>query len=142
MFGVMNISSSALRAQRIRIQVIADNVANAQTLAAGVDRNGNVVPYRRKEVFLVPGAPEFGLPSEGVRVRKIGGDPSPFPKEYDPDHPLAARSGPDAGYVRRPNVDPLAEMTDLLIASRVYEANLTAMETTKGMMRGALRILA
>ncbi len=142
MFDVMNISASAMRAQRIRIQVIAENVANSHVLAAQVDSQGNAVPYRRQRVFFVPGAPEFGLKSNGVRVARIDEDPAPFPLQYDPEHPLAVREGPEAGYVRRSNVNPLLEQVDLLVASRAYEANLTAFEVTKTMMRGALRILA
>lgn len=142
MFEVMNISASALRAQRIRMQVLAQNIAGSGVLAARLDRDGNAVPYRRQEVFFVPGAPEFGLKGEGVQVARIAEDPAPFPLEYDPDHPLAVSEGPEKGYVRRPNVSPLLEQVDLLVASRAYEANLSALEVTKGMIRGALRILA
>ena len=139
--SLFEISTSALTAQRIRMQAIANNIANVETSNAGLDKQGNVMPYRRRRVHFQVGL-DAKNPSDGVSVAKVDEDPTPFRLVYDPSHPYAIQSGPEAGYVRMPNVNPTLEMVDLMSASRSYEANITALETTRNMMQSAIRILA
>ncbi|RKO60961.1 flagellar basal-body rod protein FlgC [Caldibacillus debilis GB1] len=144
MFSSLSIPASALTAQRLRMDVISSNIANAET-TRGRYVNGEWVPYRRKMVVLEPKENSFSsyLNTEisrqgagGVKVTRIVEDPSPFQLVYDPDHP---DSGED-GYVRYPNVDPLREMVDLISATRSYEANVTTFNAAKGMLMKALEI--
>ncbi|MGI6734244.1 MAG: flagellar basal body rod protein FlgC [Anaerovoracaceae bacterium] len=141
--SALNISGSGLTAQKMRMDVIAQNIANAQ-----VTRTENGTPYRRKMVVLnsieekgsfrdtlnrVRGQ-KTGL--GGVQVKKIVEDPSPLTPVYDPAHPDAN----EEGYVMLPNVNTTQEMIDLLGASRAYEANVTAFNATKAMALKALEI--
>ena len=144
----MDISASGMRAQRLRMDVIARNLAHQETTSAGVDaaaapEGGSVGvhrPYRRQRAVLETGPGGFG-----AAVARIVEDPSPFRAEHDPGHPHAvpAASGrEDAGTVYYPNVDPLEETVDMISASRAYEANLAAVEAFKAMSAASLRILA
>jgi flagellar basal-body rod protein FlgC len=144
-FGSLDVSASGLTAQRLRMDVTAENLANAQTT-----RTAQGGPYRRKEVMLEQAAPggfgaslasamggSGGSASGGVEVAGIVEDSTNFKTVYDPGHPDA-----DArGYVRMPNVDTVTEMTDLISASRAYEANVTAMQTAKQMFSKTLDLL-
>jgi flagellar basal-body rod protein FlgC len=144
MFGGMEISASALTAQRLRMNVTAENLANAETTKAA---NGN--PYRRKEVTLqavdsggfgaqlnaAMGA--SGVAPGGVQAVAITEDATPGKLVYDPSHPDANAQG----YVRMPNVDTVTEMVDLIDAQRAYEANVTAMSAAKQMFAKTLEIL-
>lgn len=130
MFGSLDISASALEAQRVRMDVIAGNIANAHTTR---DARGRPSPYRRKEVVFAPA--RDGGP--GVTVEEIREDGSPPRRVWDPRHPDAV-----GGYVSYPNVNVIQEMVDMTLASRSYEANVTAIETAKGMFSAALRIIA
>ena len=134
MFGTLDISSSALVAQRQRLEVIASNMANSNSI---YDAEGNYAPFRRRLAVFAAGDPSTGNEA-GVHVREIRLDPSPLRKSYEPGHPHA---DPD-GYVHYPNVDPAIEMINALEASRAYEANITAAEATKNMLQSALRLLA
>ncbi|MBT2283190.1 flagellar basal body rod protein FlgC [Paenibacillus polymyxa] len=140
-----NISSSALTAQRLRMDVISSNIANAETTRASVS-NGEAVPYKRKMVVLEPNKTSFGTmlqnqmrgsgSGDGVRVSEIREDQSPLKPVYDPSHPDANAEG----YVFMPNVDIAKEMVDMISASRSYEANVTALNSTKAMISKALEI--
>ncbi|MET3942835.1 flagellar basal-body rod protein FlgC [Paenibacillus sp. PvP094] len=140
-----NISSSALTAQRLRMDVISSNIANAETTRASVS-NGEAVPYKRKMVVLEPNKASFSSilqnqmggksSGEGVRVSEIREDQSPLKPVYDPSHPDANAEG----YVYMPNVDIAKEMVDMISASRSYEANVTALNSTKAMITKALEI--
>jgi flagellar basal-body rod protein FlgC len=142
LFGALDISASGLTAERLRMNVTAENLANAQTT-----RGANGQPYRRKEVVLQESGQGFGATlasamapaarSGGVEVAGIVEDQTNFKTVYDPGHPDA-----DArGYVRMPNVDTVAEMVDLISASRAYEANVTAMTAAKQMFAKTLELL-
>ena len=132
-FDIMSISATGLTAQRLRIDVIADNIANAETT-----RTPRGEPYRRK----IPVFAEYlerartGYRLRGVKVVRIVEDPSPFRLVYDPSHPDADQNG----YVRMPNVNVLREMVDLISAQRAYEANVAAINATKSMVNAALDI--
>ena len=148
LFDAIDISGSALSAERLRMDVTAENLANAQTT-----RGPNGGPYRRKVVILEPasgggfgrtlagamGGRGLGLGggAAGVQVAGVVEEATPDRLVYDPGHPDA-----DAlGYVRMPNVDPVSEMVDLITASRGYEANVTAMQAAKAMFTKTLEIL-
>lgn len=146
-FSAINTSASALTAQRLRMDVISSNIANAQTTRATINENGEYEPYRRKMVVMEPTGNSFksflshasGLSTDqttGVRVSKIVEDDAPFKVVYNPNHPDAN----EAGYVEMPNVDPLKEMVDLMSATRSYEANVTAINASKSMLLKALEI--
>ncbi|KAA9006387.1 flagellar basal body rod protein FlgC [Paenibacillus spiritus] len=138
------ISASALTANRLRMDVISSNVANAETTRASVV-DGKAVPYRRKMVVLESTEGDsfsnilkskMGSGDEGVRVKSIVEDPSPLKPVYNPTHPDADSDG----YVYMPNVDIAKEMVDMLSASRSYEANVTMLNATKAMVSKALEI--
>ncbi|HEX2972051.1 MAG TPA: flagellar basal body rod protein FlgC [Tepidisphaeraceae bacterium] len=134
MFDALDISSSALVAQRARLDTIAGNIANMNTTR---NAKGEAAPYRRRFVVFSPGQAEN--PSQaGVHVQKIGEDRSPFRKAYEPSHPDADKEG----YVKYPNVDMAVEFVNALEASRAYEANVTVMEVSKSMVNASLRLLA
>jgi flagellar basal-body rod protein FlgC len=139
MFGSLNISTSGMVAQRVRMDVVAGNIANASTTA---DAAGRPAPYRRRIATFGPGDPSQGSGAPGVHVAAIAKDPSDFRLVYDPSHPQAMRSGPKQGYVQFPNVDLATEMVNGMEAARAYEANMAAFETSKAMISQAMRILA
>ncbi|MDI3257221.1 MAG: flagellar basal body rod protein FlgC [Kyrpidia sp.] len=145
------ISGSGLAAQRLRMDVIAGNIANADTTRRP---DGTPGPYRRRMVVMEPqtGPGSFygtlvsvGAGSsvpEGVRVSAVVEDPSPFQLRYDPSNPDAVQNpaSPLYGYVQLPNVDVATEMVDLISASRAYEANITVLDAGKMMAVKALDI--
>lgn len=144
-FNALNTSASALTAQRLRMDVISSNVANAQTTRATLNEDGEYEAYRRKMVVVEPNERSFksflhkatqSNTVSGVKVRQIVEDQTPFKVEYNPSHPDAN----EAGYVELPNVDPLKEMIDMMSATRSYEANVTTLNATKGMLMKALEI--
>lgn len=136
MFGTLDVSTSALVAQRIRMDTIAGNVANAQTTQRADGRPG---PYQRRFAVFSAGDGKGG---PGVHVAKILEDRSPGRMVHDPDHPHAIQEGKWKGYVEYPNVEPITEMTNAMLASRAYEANVTVMDVSKRMVASSLRLLA
>ncbi len=147
LFNGFNISASGLTANRLRMDVVSSNIANANTTRSQLV-NGEWVPYRRKSVELTQnGVSGFEQKLQtamnkgsgkvsGVTASKIKEDPTPFNLAYDPAHPDADENG----YVRLPNVDPIKEMVDLISATRSYEANVTALNASKNMFMKALEI--
>lgn len=142
--GGFDVSASALTAQRLRMDVISANIANAETTRAGYV-NGQFVPYRRKMVVMEAVQPQFrdmlnqqmnGSAAQGVQVTAIKEDSAPFKQVYNPSHPDADSSG----MVYMPNVDMLKEQVDLLAASRSYDANVTALNARKAMFMKALEM--
>ena len=164
LFGMMEASGQAMQAERMRAEVVAANMANAETT-----RTATGGPYRRQEVVFAAngGDPDFldslsnastavsvdaggaaalALPSvalpggsavaPGVHISQVVEDPSPPLKRYDPGHPDA---GPD-GYVSYPDINPLTEMVDLMGATRAYGLNGSAVQAEKGMITSALEI--
>lgn len=131
-FDALNVSGSALTAQRLRMDTIASNLANANTT-----RTDKGTPFRREMVvFESRPSNRPGLPGTGVHVAGIVEDQSPFRLVYDPAHPDANQQG----YVAFPNVNPVAEMTDMISATRSYEANVTVVQALKGAANKALEI--
>ncbi|WP_088547330.1 flagellar basal body rod protein FlgC [Paenibacillus aquistagni] len=140
-----HISASGLTAQRLRMDVISSNIANAETTRSQfVD--GKFVPYRRQTVVMSESKGSFqdtlqqamgaGSNPKGVKVAKIQEDQSPFKLVYQPTHPDADENG----YVQMPNVDMAKEQIDFIVASRSYEANVTALNASKAMIMKALEI--
>lgn len=136
MFGTLDVSTSALVAQRIRMDTIAGNVANAQTTRRADGRPG---PYQRRFAVFIAGDGKGG---PGVHVARILEDRSPGRMVHEPDHPHAIQEGKWKGYVEYPNVEPITEMTNAMLASRAYEANVTVMDVSKRMVASSLRLLA
>lgn len=134
MFGALDVSTSGLVAQRTRLDVIASNMANRDSI---VDANGNPNPFRRRLAILAPGDPKTGK-GQGVHVQEIKLDQSDFIKKFEPDSPFANNEG----YVNYPNIDPMMEMVNAIDASRAYEANIAAAEAAKSMIQSSLRLLA
>jgi flagellar basal-body rod protein FlgC len=157
LFGLMETSGSAMQAERMRAEVVAANMANAETT-----RTASGGPYHRQMVVFAANSGEPGflnsmtaasgamgvaLPSlpghggadavaSGVHVAQVVEDPAPPLKRYDPGHPDA---GPD-GYVAYPDINPLTEMVDLMGATRAYGLNGSAVQAEKGMITAALEI--
>jgi flagellar basal-body rod protein FlgC len=166
LFGAMDISASGLTAQRLRLDLISNNIANINTTRTEqATPGGNPIPYRRQVAIFVPRPPETSfaetlnqslqgksliskLPTasangNGVQVQGIMEDATAFRLEYNPESPDAAQTaeaGIPVGYVRMPNVNIVTEMVDMISASRAYEANITALNASKSMMSKALEI--
>ncbi len=136
MIRSMEISGSALAAQRVRLDVIAGNIANAFTTARS---DGTIEPYRRRVVTFGVNGSDGG---PGVHVSGVVEDPAAFRLKYDPGHPHAIPEGPQAGYVRYPNVNQTLEYVDAMEAGRAYEANVAVMNLSRDMMRQALQLFA
>ena len=134
MFGSLDISTSALVAQRTRMEVISANVANKDSI---YDAQGHYAPFRRRIAVFMPGDPSSGS-TRGVHVGKIMMDSSPLQARYEPGHPNADAQG----RVWYPNIDPTIEMVNALDATRAYEANITAAEATKSMIQASMRLIA
>jgi flagellar basal-body rod protein FlgC len=142
LFGVMQISSSALKAERTRAEVVAVNMANAETT-----RTEDGTPFRRQNVVLRSGTNDgfagamssFGVsaPAGGVEVASVVPSDTPALRRYDPSHPDADADG----YVSYPDIDPVTEMVDLIGASRSYGLNAGAVQAEKGMLTASLDIL-
>lgn len=148
LFDAIDIAATGLSAERLRMDVTAGNLANAETT-----QGANGKPYQRREVVLqeasasgasfgamlngaISGAGGGQAPA-GVQVAGIVNDPSPARRVYDPGHPNADAQG----YVSLPNVNPVTEMVDLISSSRSYEANVTAMQSAKTLFSKTLDLL-
>lgn len=130
-FPEMTISASGLTAERTRLEVIARNIANVNTTRA---ENGEVFRRQLVQVMSAQDVDSENVP--GVVVTGVVADPSPLKMVYDPTHPDADAQG----FVAKPNVDIMLEMVDMLGATRAYEANVTALQSSKEMARRALEI--
>ena len=144
MFSALEVSGSAMEAERQRAEVVAANMANAETT-----RTPGGGPYRRKQVvFSTSGNSPFQLLLAGfrrltgraagsVRVSRVVNDPSPSVMRYEPGHPDADKNG----YVAYPAINPVSEMVDLMGAVRAYQLNAAAVNATKQMVQGSMDIL-
>ncbi|MDY0243080.1 MAG: flagellar basal body rod protein FlgC [Rhodospirillaceae bacterium] len=126
------IASSGMKAQAERLRVVAENLANAESLPTSPD----VTPYRRK-VLSFRNVLDKKIGADVVKVNKIDVDRSEFQKKYDPKHPAADSSG----YVLVPNVNPLIEVMDMREAQRSYEANLNVVSVSKTLMSRTVDLL-
>jgi len=142
-FNSLDIGASGLSAQRLRMDMISQNIANINTT-----RTEKGTPYRRKVVVFeersasapfseyLTESSKDKISGKGVRVARIVEDSSPFKRVYDPGHPDADEDG----YVQMPNVDLITEMVNMISATRAYEANVTSINTTKSIALKALDI--
>jgi len=142
-FNSLDISASGLTAQRLRMDLISQNIANANTT-----KTEDGTPYRRKVLVFqqrsgdrpfseyLTDASKAKVAAGGVRVLKVADDQTPLKRIYDPSHPDADKDG----YVSMPNVDVSTEMINMISASRSYEANISALNATKSMAMKALEI--
>ncbi|MBQ9494681.1 MAG: flagellar basal body rod protein FlgC [Treponema sp.] len=149
LFNSINVAATGLSAERLRTDVISNNIANAS--ATRTQEGG---PFKRSRVIFQPigeKSVQWRMPfcaddmdegpGKGVRVLKIVKDTDTETRlVYDPTHPDAIQSGPNKGYVEYPNVNIVNEMVDLIAASRAYEANATVIEGAKQMFSAALEI--
>lgn len=148
LFTTINTAASGLTAERLRLDVISDNIANANTT-----RTAEGGPYRRSRVIFRPRTdqPYWRSPflpeplrnkiGSGVRVTSIEKDrDTDLVLKWDPTHPDAVKTGPKTGYVELPNVNVVSEMVDMISASRAYEANAAVIDGSKSMFRRALEI--
>jgi flagellar basal-body rod protein FlgC len=147
LFTSINIAASGMTAERLRTDVISDNIANASTTRTqdgGAFRRSRVVLAQRDSGIdwrtpFVPSDIDRGAGS-GVKVMSVEKDKSELRLVYDPTHPDAIQSGPKSGYVEYPNVNIVTEMVDLISASRSYEANSSVIQGSKEMFLRALEI--
>lgn len=147
LFTSINIAATGMSVERLRTDVISDNIANASTT-----RTQDGGRFKRSRVVLEPIATETTWRSpfipddldsgvgEGVRISSIEKDDSPGKLVYDPTHPDAITSGPNAGYVEYSNVNIVTEMVDMIAATRAYEANSSVVQGSKEMFNKALEI--
>jgi flagellar basal-body rod protein FlgC len=128
----MRLSAAGMKVQGTRLRVIAENVANADSLPTEPGRQ----PYRRR-VVTFKNELDRATGLQTVRVKNIRTDRSEFLRRYDPGHPAADQNG----YVLTPNVNPLIEMADMREAQRSYEANMNTLKASKTMLQGTIDIL-
>lgn len=140
MISALDVSTSALVAQRTRLNTISSNIANMSTLR---NEKGENKPYQPKHVIFQADENMIGENgTAGVKVEKIETEESEPLYRYQPDHPLAIQDGKWKGYVAYPNINLTEQMVDALEATRAYEANVGVMEITKGISRQTLSLIA
>ena len=132
-FDSINIASSGMNAQRLRMNIISANIANADSVKT---KEGG--PYKRRDViFEAAGYSKFSNILKKVKVADIVRDDEPPKMIYDPSNPMADKKG----YVAYPNINPVVEMTNLIDAMRTYQANISVMDSAKQMAQAALSVL-
>ncbi|HYD00944.1 MAG TPA: flagellar basal body rod protein FlgC [Phycisphaerales bacterium] len=144
MYGLLDVSTSGMVAQRVRLEAASANLANQDSL---LDSKGNVAPYRRREVMLAAGRADGAADAQGrtfgVHIAQVAVEQSDAkPVKYDPTSPYAYKDGPYKGYVATTGINPVVEHVNALEAARAYEANVMAAEATKQMVAAALRLIA
>lgn len=134
LFKVFNIAGSGVQAQSQRLNVVASNLANAESVAGpdGQPYKARHVVFQTQQIGAQPGDSQ----TPGVRVSEITEDDSPLRKVYDPKHPLAD----EQGYVSMPNVNPVDEMVNMISASRSYQTNIEVMNTAKTLLQKTLQL--
>ncbi|AKU24254.1 MULTISPECIES: flagellar basal body rod protein FlgC [Telluria group] len=130
LFSIFNVSGSAMSAQAQRLNVVASNLANADSSTSATGE-----AYRAKQVVF-EATPSANNASTGVKVQRVVEDPGPMKQVYDPKHPLAD----EKGYVTMPNVNVVDEMVNMLSASRSYQTNVETMNAAKSLLLKTLTI--
>ena len=139
MLRALDISTSGLVAQRVRLDAISSNIANMSSVR---NEKGEAKPYQERFVVFQPDEElEAGDGAMGVKVAEIRTETVEPEYRYQPTHPLAIKEGKWKGYVAYPNMDMMVQFVDSLIATRAYEANLGVMEITKNLGEQSLRIV-
>jgi len=134
LFKVFDIAGSAVQAQSQRLNVVASNLANADSVSGpdGQPYKARQVIFQSKPIGTQPGDQQM----PGVRVSQVIEDSAPLRKVYDPKHPLAD----EQGYVSMPNVNPVDEMVNMISASRSYQSNVEIMNTAKSLLQKTLQL--
>ncbi|WP_288585116.1 flagellar basal body rod protein FlgC [uncultured Treponema sp.] len=148
MFTSINIATTGMSVERLRSDVISNNIANVSTTRTpegGAFKKSSVIVEpiaSARPTWRMPfvNAEQDNGPGKGVRVKEIVKDTSKGRMVYEPSNPDAIQSGPDKGYVEYPNVNIVNEMVNLISASRAYEANSTVIQGAKDMFSAALEI--
>lgn len=130
LFSIFNVAGSGMTAQSQRLNVVASNLANADSTTSASGQ-----PYRAKQVVF-SATPVNGSDAQGVQVKGVVDDPSPMKMIYNPTHPMADAQG----YVAMPNVDVVGEMVNMISASRAYQNNVEVMNASKTMLLKTLTI--
>jgi flagellar basal-body rod protein FlgC len=128
----LEISARGMDAQTTRLRVIAENLANQDTIGSTPGKD----PFRRRTVIFDNDIDRASGASM-IKVKKVATDQSPFPVRYDPSHPAADANG----YVRTPNINSFVEVMDMREAQRTYDANLTMLQTTRGLLSRTIDML-
>jgi len=132
MFNILDISGSAMHAQTVRLNTVASNMANADSISSNKDET-----YRSKQPVFQTILDESTLePKGGVRVKEIVESQAPLKMEYNPNHPMAN----EEGYIYRPNVNVVEEMANMMSASRSYETNIEVMNTSKQLLLRTIQL--
>lgn len=132
--NIFDIAYSGLSSERLRMDVISHNLANANTTR---DKFGQLNPYRRKDVIFQEVLTDSNN-LNGVKIDKIAEDMSSFKSVYNPNHPDSNKDG----YVLMPNVNPIVEMANFINSSRTYQLHITMIENAKSMYLNTLRLLS
>lgn len=136
MFDTISIAASGMNAQNVRLNAIASNMANADSISSNAQDTYRAKVPKFETVMAQVGSPPGSIPAGGVRVKEIVEDQSELKAEYNPNHPMANAQG----YIYRPNVDTIEEMANMLSASRSYEMNIEVMNTTKQLLLRTIQL--
>jgi len=132
LFNILDISATGMHVQTIRLNTVASNLANADSISSNADET-----YRaKKPVFQTILDETTGEPAGGVRIKEIVESQAPLKMEYNPNHPMAN----EEGYIFRPNVNVVEEMADMLSASRTYQTNVEVMNTSKQLLLRTIQL--
>jgi flagellar basal-body rod protein FlgC len=132
MFPTLDISASGMHAQTVRLNTVASNMANVDSISSNAEET-----YRGKQpVFETILNDETGEPKGGVRVKDIVENEAPLKMEYNPNHPMAN----DEGYIYRPNVNTVEEMANMMSAQRSYETNIEVLNTSKQLIMRTIQL--
>lgn len=136
MFDIISIAGSGMHAQTVRLNAIASNMANVDSISSNANETYRAKVPKFETIMNDVGMPPGSIPRGGVRVKEIVENQSELRAEYNPNHPMAN----EQGYIYRPNVDAVEEMANMLSASRSYEMNIEVMNTTKQLLLRTIQL--
>lgn len=136
MFDIISIAGSGMHAQTVRLNAIASNMANVDSISSNANETYRAKVPKFETIMSDVGMPPGSIPRGGVRVKEIVENQSELRAEYNPNHPMAN----EQGYIYRPNVDAVEEMANMLSASRSYEMNIEVMNTTKQLLLRTIQL--
>lgn len=136
MFSTISIAGSGMNAQNVRLNAIASNMANADSISSNAGETYRAKVPKFETILAQAGQPPGSIPAGGVRVKEIVEDQSELIAEYSPNHPMAN----EQGYIYRSNVNTVEEMANMLSAARSYEMNIEVMNTTKQLLMRTIQL--
>lgn len=136
MFDIISIAGSGMNVQNVRLNTIASNMANADSISSNANETYRAKVPKFETILAQIGQPPGSIPAGGVRVKEIVQDQSELKAEYNPNHPMAN----EQGYIYRPNVDTVEEMANMLSAARSYEMNIEVMNTSKQLLLRTIQL--